>query len=104
MRPGLAALAALFALGCAQPPPAPSTPQDRPAAPQSAEAATQADSCGWRAYEHLIGRPVSELDRSALPARARVITPEMAVTLDFRADRLNILVGVDGRIGSLRCF
>ena len=33
-----------------------------------------------------------------------VITPEMAVTMDFRAERLNIMVGTNGIVGSMRCF
>lgn len=75
-----------------------------PSTPQNAEEATQADTCGMAAYERYIGRPVSEIDRTTLPARTRIITPDMAVTMDFSAERLNIMVGTDGRVGSLRCF
>lgn len=72
--------------------------------PQNAAEASDADTCGMAAYERYIGRPVSEIDRAALPPRTRIITPDMAVTMDFSAERLNIMVGTDGRVGSLRCF
>ena len=71
---------------------------------QSAAEATDADACGASRYAHLIGTPVAEIDRKRLPARARIITPDVVVTMDFSATRLNIMVGTDGRVGSLRCF
>ncbi|WP_167755527.1 I78 family peptidase inhibitor [Vitreimonas flagellata] len=82
--------------------------QDRPApqasAPQNAEEATQADRCGATRFIGLIGTPADQIDRASLPAGARVLTPDMMVTADFRGDRLNIIVGSDGKVGSLRCF
>jgi hypothetical protein len=33
----------------------------------------------------------------------RWLTPDMAVTMEFRADRLNLHLGTDGKIGSARC-
>lgn len=82
--------------------------QDRPApqasAPQNAEEATRADLCGATRFIGLIGAPADQIDRTALPAGARVLTPDMMVTADFRGDRLNIIVGTDGKVGSLRCF
>lgn len=74
-----------------------------PAAEQGGEAA-EADTCGIVRFAHLIGRPASEIDRAALPPHTRVITPDMAVTMDYSAQRLNIMVGTDGRVGSMRCF
>lgn len=35
--------------------------------------------------------------------RIRVIHPGDAVTMDYRADRLNVELGTDGRIARLRC-
>lgn len=74
------------------------------AEPQTAEEATQADTCGARRFAHLIGAPADQIDRSTLPPRTRIIAPEMMVTMDFSAERLNIMVGTDGRVGSMRCF
>lgn len=75
-----------------------------PATPDTAEEATQADTCGMARFSHLIGTRADQIDRATLPAGTRVITPEMAVTMDFRAERLNIMVGTNGIVGSMRCF
>jgi hypothetical protein len=72
--------------------------------PENAEQATAADTCGAARFRNLIGEEVATIDPGTLPARARVITPEMMVTQDFSPTRLNIIVGTDGRVGSLRCF
>ncbi|MGE0739699.1 MAG: I78 family peptidase inhibitor [Hyphomonadaceae bacterium] len=93
MRAALAAL--VFVAGCATQPAAP---------PQSADEATDQDTCGAARFAHLIGTPAADIDRTTLPPRTRIITPDMAVTMDFSAERLNIITGTDGRVGSLRCF
>ncbi len=99
MRAALTALMLLVAACAAQ-----ETAAPPPAGPQTAEEATQADTCGMARFAHLIGTPADRIDRSSLPPRTRVITPEMMVTMDFSAERLNIMVGTDGRVGSMRCF
>lgn len=91
MRAVVATLA-MFAAAC-------TTPR-----PDTGEEATEADTCGMARFAHLVGQPADNIDRSSLPERARVITPDMMVTQDFSAERLNIFVGTDGRVGSLRCF
>jgi|CXWL01.1.fsa_nt_gi hypothetical protein len=73
-------------------------------APQSAAEATRRDTCGASAFRTLVGRPAAEIERARLPAGARVITPDMMVTQDFSPNRLNVIVGSDGMIGSLQCF
>lgn len=92
----IAALAGLLSACASTPPPA--------STPDTAEEATQADTCGIARFRHLIGTRADQIDRATLPAGTRVITPEMAVTMDFRAERLNIMVGTDGVVGSMRCF
>lgn len=73
-------------------------------APQTAAEATSRDSCGAGRFAHLVGTPAAQIDRATLPARARVITPDMLVTQDFSAERLNVMVGNDGKVGSLACY
>jgi len=80
------------------------TPPPASGSPQTAEEATEADTCNAARFAHLVGTPADQIDRSTLPARTRIITPDMMVTQDFSAERLNIIVGTDGRVGSLRCF
>jgi len=62
------------------------------------------DACGTARFAHLIGTRAEGIDRATLPAGTRVLTPDAIVTRDFRADRLNIMVGADGIVGSLRCY
>ncbi len=72
--------------------------------PPDAPPAAQEDTCGLAAYAHLIGKPASEIDPASLPPRARILTPDAIVTMDFSPDRLNVILGTDGKVGSLRCF
>jgi hypothetical protein len=55
-------------------------------------------------FQNLIGTPASAIDRSTLPPGTRILTPTSIVTQDFRADRLNIMTGTDGKVSSLRCY
>ena len=93
MRGAIVGIAALMA-ACSTPAPP----------PENAEEATQADTCGMSRFAHLVGQAADQIDHSSLPPRTRVITPDMMVTQDFSAERLNIMVGTEGRVGSLRCF
>lgn len=64
--------------------------------------------CTAQGLEPLIGQKRSaKVERAAkLGSGARTIrwiTPDMMVTMDYREDRLNVHLGTDGRIGSVRC-
>lgn len=102
------AVLALAIAGCGSPPQTyrdlDKLGQEYQRPPQNAEEATRADTCGAARFRHLIGTLADQIDRSALPANTRVITPGMMVTQDFSATRLNIHVSMDGRVASLRCF
>jgi Peptidase inhibitor I78 family len=78
--------------------------QDYQRPPQNAEEATRSDTCGAGRFRNLIGEEIAGIDPGTLPAYSRVIRPDTMVTQDFSPTRLNIMVGTDGRIGSLRCF
>jgi hypothetical protein len=104
----LAAIAIALTAACAE---APQTyrdldqlGQDYQRPPENADQATQQDTCGAARFRNLIGTQASAIDQTTLPPRTRIITPDMMVTEDFSATRLNIIVGTDGRVGSLRCF
>jgi len=75
-----------------------------PAAPTNQAEATAQDTCGAAAFASLVGTQASAIDQATLPAGTRVITPDMMVTQDFSAQRLNIMVGTDGKVGSLACY
>jgi hypothetical protein len=61
------------------------------------------DACNKSAYTAMIG--AAETDPSIPPASPTVrhIHPGDQVTLDFRADRLNIDIDANGKITGLRC-
>ncbi|HEX8900128.1 I78 family peptidase inhibitor [Vitreimonas sp.] len=61
------------------------------------------DTCQMATHRNLIGREGASIDRSTLPANARVICHNCPVTLDYSADRLNVQLGADGKVASLRC-
>lgn len=73
-------------------------------APDVEESPVQPDTCGASRFAHLVGTRADQIERSTLPPRSRIITPDMAVTMDYSAERLNIMVGSDGIVGSMRCF
>lgn len=72
--------------------------------PQNQTEATARDTCGASRFRHLIGAPADQIDRSMLPPRTRIISPDDMITMDFSAGRLNIRVGADGRVTALECF
>jgi hypothetical protein len=59
--------------------------------------------CPADAYQVLLGQQASEIDRASLPAPHRVYGVGDAVTMDYRVDRLNIVVGADGRVAEVKC-
>lgn len=61
------------------------------------------DTCHMGEFSHLVGAVGADIDRTELPAGARVICHNCAVTMDYRADRLNVDLGADGRVTGLHC-
>jgi hypothetical protein len=86
-------LAALGLAGCAAYPENPAGP-----APEGAGA----DACGLVDYGWLRGSNIAAV---TLPAdlNDRIIRPGMAVTKDYRPDRLNIVVDENGTVTDLYC-
>ena len=73
------------------------------AAPQTAAEATAQDTCGASQYASLVG---SNFAAVTLPAGAniRIIQPNQPVTMDFSAERLNLVTDANGIITSLECY
>ena len=68
------------------------------------EAPAPEDTCGAAGYQGLIGQPQSILDGMSFPIGTRRIGPDDAVTADYRAERLNIEYGHNGRIDRVSCY
>jgi len=64
----------------------------------------QADHCGRAAFEPYIGQHIDDVPEE-LKARdlLRILPPGSLITMDMRPDRLNVRLGPDGIILSLRC-
>ncbi len=88
-----AGLVALMLAGCAP------VGAEVPAEP----VAPAADACGAAALQGLVGQPASVLETMRFAGPVRVITPGMAVTMDYSAARLNIEVDRTGAIFRVTC-
>jgi hypothetical protein len=73
-----------------------------PTAPIAAKPAG-VDACGASELQDMVGQSQDTLARIKFAVPVRVITPGMAVTADFQANRLNFMIGEDGNIVSIAC-
>lgn len=65
--------------------------------------ASAEDACGAETLQGLVGTSVGELQAASLPENRRIIFPGMAVTMDYRAERINVEIGRDDRIARVFC-
>lgn len=61
------------------------------------------NACGAAGLQGLIGQPASVLASMTLLQPVRVISPGQAVTMDFRAERLNIELNAAQVITRVNC-
>lgn len=59
--------------------------------------------CPAEAYQVLVGQRAGEVDRDSLPVPNRMYGPGDAVTMDYRPNRLNIVVGEDDTVVEVKC-
>jgi hypothetical protein len=101
--------AALLALAACSTAPEPAAPTPTPTAPVvpppiSPSPQPDADSCGARDAQHLLGRPRSEIPVPVRPEVQRVACTTCAVTMDFNPNRLNFFFDAKtGLIKEIRC-
>jgi len=92
-----AAAIALLAAACAQPPaqaPAPAPPA--------------ATACDAAPAQFAVGRPqtaplVEEVRQRSGAYIARVLRPNQAVTMEFNAERVNVIVDAENKVTAVRC-
>lgn len=60
-------------------------------------------TCGAEGLQGLVGQQESVLATMRFGQPVRIIRPGMAVTMDYRPDRLNIEVDASGRIIRVHC-
>lgn len=87
------------------PPPAIDDPgnTDPGAAGEEPAMQCQSETLSWALGQVADEATVAKLQEQAKASRVRVIKPDMAVTMDYREDRLNIDVDDAGKIKRLHC-
>ncbi|RKF16318.1 hypothetical protein D6850_01810 [Roseovarius spongiae] len=61
------------------------------------------DACGASAYADTVGTPRADHDFTDGDRPLRIIPPDSAVTMDYRADRLNVDIDEDGIVTRVWC-
>lgn len=61
------------------------------------------DTCNGLQHAALVGQDATALERVLILGQVRVIRPDMAVTMDFRPERLNFDIGSLNRITRIFC-
>ena len=62
------------------------------------------NNCRASDWDHLVNQDFATVDEAALPNRTRVVRPHMANTLEFKPQRLNVILGDGGRVAVVGCF
>jgi hypothetical protein len=72
--------------------------------PQEAPVSLPAeDACGAAGLQGLVGRPVAQQDFTGIGNMQRIMAGGSAMTMDYRADRLNVTYDSRGRITRIWC-
>jgi hypothetical protein len=101
----------LASCSSAPPAPAPMPPPATPTAPPAVALPTtppqqqaEKDECGLKDAQAFVGKNRTELPAPVDPSRWRVACTTCPVTMDYRADRLNILFNPDtGVVQQVKC-
>jgi hypothetical protein len=59
--------------------------------------------CGAAGYQNLVGRDRAVAEDLMTVQPKRVYGEGEAVTMDYRPDRINFVIGADGNIAEVRC-
>lgn len=62
------------------------------------------DACGASRFAHLVGEPFATMHHASLPARTRVVANVAMTTLEYRPERLNLVLDASATITAVGCF
>lgn len=100
----MALLVLVAVTACASPSSTPAEPvSTAPAAPEEPAMTCQADKGQWAIGQLADEALVAKVKADTTSDRVRVIRPGMAVTMDYREDRVNLDVDADNRVTAVRC-
>ena len=86
-----------------EPAPPPAMDEPAPPTPEEPPMDCKLDTLGWTKGQLADEALVAKAKAEAGAERVRVIKPGMAVTMDYRGDRLNIDVDADNRVTRVHC-
>lgn len=61
------------------------------------------DTCGARPLQRLVGTPLSTFNTGSIKGPVRVLAPGSIMTMDHRADRVNIYHNARGIVEKVTC-
>lgn len=61
------------------------------------------DACGATQYAKLVGTSGADVNESQFPAGTRVLRPGMVMTMDYRDDRLNVVIDEANKVDRVYC-
>ena len=64
---------------------------------------TGESACAAAQHGSLVGRSIDEIDTAGLPEPLRVYVIGSLITMDHWPERMNIVVGADGRVVAVKC-
>ena len=73
------------------------------ASPGGSAARSADDPCGAVKFGNLVGTSADKVDESRFPAGTRVLRPGMVMTMDYRGDRLNVVIDDSGKVNRVHC-
>lgn len=94
---------ASVAAPAAEPAAQPAEPATAPPAAEEPAMTCQADKGQWAIGQIADEALVAKVKADTTSDRVRVIRPGMAVTMDYREDRVNLDVDADNRVTGVRC-
>jgi len=74
-------------------------PTDAP----STSARSAEDPCGANKYQHIVGSPGGDIKDDMFPKGSRVLRPGMVMTMDYRSERLNVVIGNENTVERVYC-
>lgn len=75
----------------------------KPDAQSGAAVRSGDDPCGESRFSHLVGTSGDAVQASMFPQGTRVLRPGMVMTMDYRADRLNVVINPAGKVDRVYC-
>ena len=66
-------------------------------------AASADDPCSANEYQHVVGSPGGEVQDDMFPKVARILRPGMVMTMDYRSERLNVVIGKENTVERVYC-